>query len=202
LPSDAVEAHGLVCYPGRVGDESGAPLGWVAAQRWRLRVLRRDGPRLLGAALQSLRWALRPPPPRPSLALVEGRPIARRDAPNTYRIRLCNPTDEPRSVELVVRGWRGSATRPCFEARNTIDLAPGTCVERSLRTSWHGDASFSAPDSPSLTIARPPLTAAAPEAERWTLEASLEDGERVVERLRIGGCFTAPAGQPAGSTVT
>ena len=101
-----------------------------------------------------------------------------------------------------MRGWRGSATRPCFEARNTIDLAPGTCVERSLRTSWHGDASFSAPDSPSLTIARPPLTAAAPDAERWTLEASLEDGERVVERLRIGGCFTAPAGQPARSTVT
>ena len=186
--------------PGPVGDDTGAPLGWIAAQRWRLRVLRRDGPRLLGAALQTLHWALRPPPPHPSLALVEGQPIARRDAPNTYRIRLCNPTENPRSVALVVRGWRGSATSPCFEARATIDLAPSSCVEHFLRTSWHGEASFSAPDPPSVTIASALLAAAGPHAEQWTLEASLEDGERVVERLGIGGFFAA-AGQPAVAPV-
>src|SRR5207245_431960 len=101
-------ARPRVLPPGPVGDDTGAPLGWIAAQRWRLRVLRRDGPRLLGAALQTLHWALRPPPPHPSLALAEGQPIARPDAPNPRRRRPARRAVDPRGLARGRRASRGA----------------------------------------------------------------------------------------------
>jgi hypothetical protein len=162
------------------------PGSWLAAQRWRLRVLRRDGVRLAVALARTLRTALTPPAPHPSLALLEGPPAATRGAPNVHRVRVHNPTDAPCTVRVLLRGTPTGGAG--FTVETTLSLAPGATTERWLVSRWQGDAA--------LTDVAPPENAdwatdvdAAGTREGWELEARLDVAGAAVEQLRIGGAL-------------
>jgi hypothetical protein len=171
------------------------PPSWLAAQRWRWRVLRRDGVRLAAGIARSLRSAVAPPPPHPSLASLDGPPATWGGVPAVHRVRVYNPTAGSYALRLVLRGARARGRG--FLAETTLTLAPGEITERWLVTRWDGTAVVTA-TSPGDDAMWARDTPSAGDAERWEIEATLEADGRTLERLWIGGVLLAPraAGTP------
>jgi hypothetical protein len=166
-------------------------MGWrsahparLAGRAWRLA---RD----LGAASMSvarvLSFAVRPPADRPGLALLAGEPLAFPGAPNTYRVRVYNPTATPQRFVLRVRGSCAAPER-AFDAAADLVLGPAAAAERWVRSRWEGDGTITAEPPGDGGFA----WRAGAGGERWTLEASLAgEGGRLQDMLRIGGLLRA-----------
>lgn len=169
------------------GDPS--PDSWLAAQRWRLRVARRDGARLLRGLGRALRAAVAPSAPRPSIALLEGAAAARIGVANGYRLRLCNPTERRWQLRLEVKGRREGDLVYDFTAVRDVTLAPGAVLEGCLVSGWRGDAamSFEAPVAAAAVCVPEDIPGVRP--RRWTVTATLADGEHPLESVEIGGVF-------------
>src|SRR5205814_7358780 len=91
-----------------------------------------------------------------------------------------------RSLRLVVSG-RQQTDHPDFTAVCDVVVPAGEVVERWLRSSWTGDASF-VPDPGLHAEARwEPETSPRSGGAEWVLDASLRENERELERLSIGG---------------
>jgi len=162
-------------------------LSWTAAQRWRLRVLRRDGRAFVRGIARTVAWALAARPQVPGLAVLEGEPIARKGVPSAYRLRVHNPDSATRSVRLAVRGWSEDDGALDFDLSCDLQLAPGASVERWVRSTWAHDGALlaTAPaDAATVWACEEDLDHA---HARWVVEAELAEGDATRDRLRIGG---------------
>jgi hypothetical protein len=162
-------------------------MNWIRAQTWRLRMLARDGRRLLGGILRTAVWAVRPPLPRAALALLAGEPLARAGLPAAYQVRVYNAGPDRLRLEVSVRGWGVESEDRRFDIRWEAVLDPDAAAEWWVRSSWRGDAE--------LLAERPidvPIHWRAEPDGRWTIEAEIYDhGEPRPDRLVIGGTFTS-----------
>ena len=157
---------------------------WLAALRWRVRMLGRVAWRLLAGVASTLVWALAPGRPEPGLALLEAETFAPVGVPSGYRIRVHNPTAASRRLTVHIRGWRDEEAEPVFEVAWDVALGPRASAERWVRSSWDGDASLVTDplrDRAAAWGARP--------AGRWRVEARVDGPER--DALRIAGMFVA-----------
>jgi hypothetical protein len=112
----------------------------MAAQWWRLRMLARDGRRLLGGLRRTLGYALRPDGATADVALLEGSAVARVGVPSGYRVRVHNPDAEERRLAVRIRGWREDGTDGAFDLCWDVALPPGASAEQWVQTRWRGDA--------------------------------------------------------------
>ena len=164
------------------GGRLGAGLTWVGVQADRAWRLLPDVWRLFTGCARTLRWLVLPARARAGIASLEGEAFARAGEASVYRLRLHNPTTEPRALRVLVRGWTDRRGIPAFSVVWHTTVAAHASADQWLRTSWAGDATL---------LNGPPRDASLPWTPadtqgRWTIEASLAEG-RPRDGVRIGG---------------
>jgi hypothetical protein len=145
-------------------------------------MLLRDLRRIARGLVTTARVALRDPEPAPGVAVLEGAAIARAHATACYRVRVHNPGQRARSLDVVVRGERSDAETPTFEVAWSEALGAGAAADRWVVTDWTGAARVA--DAPPAVT--PILSGDA--AVRWAIEAHVSSSP---DRLRIEGSLVA-----------
>ncbi|MFN8542826.1 MAG: hypothetical protein U0807_01235 [Candidatus Binatia bacterium] len=157
---------------------------WLAVQMDRTRRLVLDMGALVRGVARTVRWVLRPPPPGPGLAVLEGSELARDGAPTAYRVRLHNPTAAAARGRLVLRGRRDGGVPGAFEVAREIALEPGATRELWLRTTWAGEAALLDVEPPDVTT----VWTVSRHVGAWAVEAVLSGADgRPLDALRIAG---------------
>jgi hypothetical protein len=129
------------------------------------------------------RVAVRKPPARPCLAVLDGPESTRATTLTGYRLRLHNPGDRACRLAISIRGERSDRIGPTFALRATTEVPAGSGAQVWLVTDWVVLAELR--DQPPPEPLFPPV---AREIGRWWIEARIDGSD---DLMRIEGSLRA-----------